>query len=187
MQISKSSNQQTQNAVNRRVRAPARIRPEIGTSKSSISNFQFPLLLASLLAVFTTVAADYSIDWHTLDGGGGTSTGGVYSVSGTIGQPEAGALSGGQFTLQGGFWGIVTAVQTPGAPLLSVINLGNHVRVSWPVPADGWSLERTNLLNGAASPWPQVPLPYQTNGSVISVTIPNSPPAGNWFFRLHKP
>jgi hypothetical protein len=34
----------------------------------------------------------YSIDWSTIDGGGGTSTGGVYSVTGTIGQPDAGAI-----------------------------------------------------------------------------------------------
>jgi hypothetical protein len=29
------------------------------------------------------------LDWFTIDGGGGTSTGGVYAVSGTIGQPDA--------------------------------------------------------------------------------------------------
>jgi hypothetical protein len=32
-------------------------------------------------------AQSYSIDWFTIDGGGGTSTG-VYSVSGTIGQQD---------------------------------------------------------------------------------------------------
>jgi len=31
-----------------------------------------------------------SIDWYKIAGGGGTSTGGVYSASGTIGQPDAG-------------------------------------------------------------------------------------------------
>ncbi len=34
--------------------------------------------------------AEYSIDWSTVDDGGSTSTGGVYAVSGTIGQPDAG-------------------------------------------------------------------------------------------------
>jgi hypothetical protein len=28
-------------------------------------------------------AQPYTLDWFTIDGGGGTSTGGVYSVSGT--------------------------------------------------------------------------------------------------------
>ena len=43
-------------------------------------------------------AADHS-------GGGTFSTGGIYSLGGTSGQPDAGALSGGAYTLGGGFWG----------------------------------------------------------------------------------
>ncbi|MFN0134946.1 MAG: hypothetical protein ACKVS9_02390 [Phycisphaerae bacterium] len=46
----------------------------------------------------------FSIDWHTIDGGGGTSLGGLFEVSGTIGQPDAGVLTGGSFELSGGFW-----------------------------------------------------------------------------------
>src|SRR5207237_460684 len=42
------------------------------------------------------------------DGGGGTSTGGGYSLSGTIGQPDASSftspMSGGNYSLVGGFW-----------------------------------------------------------------------------------
>src|SRR5437870_10542341 len=69
--------------------------------------------LAFLLATFAAHAQTYSIGWHTIDGGGGTSTGGVYSVSGTIGQPDAGcAMTGGNFSLTGGFWALA-AVQTP--------------------------------------------------------------------------
>ncbi len=45
-----------------------------------------------------------SITWYTIDGGGGTSSGGGFTLSGTIGQPDAGTLSGGTFTLKGGFW-----------------------------------------------------------------------------------
>jgi len=60
----------------------------------------------------------YSIDWTTTDRSGGASTGGVYAVSGTIGQPDAGKLSGGNFTLDGGLSRGVAAVQTPGAPHL---------------------------------------------------------------------
>ena len=61
-------------------------------------------------------AQSYSLDWFTVDGGGGTSTGGVYSVSGTIGQPDAGVMSGGNFSLTGGFWGAFVPVQTPARP-----------------------------------------------------------------------
>ena len=68
----------------------------------------------SLLATASCLCAQaqYSIDWSTIDGGGGTSTGGVYTVSGTIGQPDAGTASGGVFTVRGGFWPQVVAVQT---------------------------------------------------------------------------
>ena len=60
-------------------------------------------LVLALALVAATGFAQYSIDWHTIDGGGGTSTNGQYSLTGTIGQPDAGTMSGGNFTLQGGF------------------------------------------------------------------------------------
>ena len=129
----------------------------------------------------------YSIDWFTIDGGGGTSTGGVYSVSGTIGQPDAGVLTGGPYTLAGGFWGIVGAIQMPDAPLLSIDRetVSGQVRVSWPLPARGFVLEETTGLNNAApSPWMQVPFPYQTNATDIFINVPV--PAGNKFYRLVK-
>src|SRR5258706_5137923 len=104
-----------------------------------------PGLLLSLLFSLLAMAAhgQYSIDWFTIDGGGGTSTGGVYSVSGTIGQPDAGQMSGGNFTIEGGFWGVVAAVQTPGAPTLSIARTTtNTVAVSWPSPSAGFTLQQ---------------------------------------------
>ena len=47
---------------------------------------------------------DYDLSWSTIDGGGGTSSGGAFILSGTIGQPDAGAMAGGDFALMGGFW-----------------------------------------------------------------------------------
>ena len=47
----------------------------------------------------------FDVSRHTIDGGGVTlSTGGDFELSGSIGQPDAGRLSGGIFTLTGGFW-----------------------------------------------------------------------------------
>ena len=78
------------------------------------------LVFASLLVTCAVHAQNFAIDWFTIDGGGGTSTGGVYSISGTIGQPDAGpVLTGGNYSLVGGFWSIVAAIQTHGAPLLT--------------------------------------------------------------------
>jgi len=155
----------------------------LGTSQAGWKPF---LLGAALLLAVPAVAQQYSIDWHTVDGGGGTSTGGVYSVSGTIGQPDASqqTMSGGPYSVTGGFWAIY-AVQTPGAPYLTIMRSNTAVVVSWPLPADGWLLEWTNRVDGVSAPWPQIPPPYQTNGSNLQFTEPF--PAGNRFYRLHKP
>src|SRR5436189_1812116 len=101
-------------------------------------------VLALLLLTFVPTSAsaqNYSIDWFSIDGGGGSSTGGVYSVTGTIGQPDAGHMSGGNFALDGGFWAIIATVQTPGAPALRVVfTATNTVVVAWPSPSTGFSL-----------------------------------------------
>ena len=50
------------------------------------------------------VFAESDISWYTIDGGGGTSTGGIYTLRGTIGQPDTGVSSSELYTLSGGFW-----------------------------------------------------------------------------------
>jgi len=76
-------------------------------------------ILITLAAVFLLTSsalassgAGYLLNWYTVDGGGGTSGGGTYSLSGTIGQAEAGLLSGGSYTLLGGFWGALGKIIT---------------------------------------------------------------------------
>ncbi|MFK7885001.1 MAG: GC-type dockerin domain-anchored protein [Phycisphaerales bacterium] len=58
----------------------------------------------------------YEITAWTIDGGGVVNaTGGVYSLSGTVGQPDAGPIqTGGTFELAGGFW--PAAIETVGCP-----------------------------------------------------------------------
>jgi predicted amidohydrolase YtcJ len=47
----------------------------------------------------------YELTWSTVDGGGYTfSQGGSYALGGTVGQPDAGSMAGGGYTLSGGFW-----------------------------------------------------------------------------------
>jgi hypothetical protein len=141
-----------------------------------------------VLLLASGVHAQYSIDWHTIDGGGGTSTGAVYELSGTIGQPDAGLLSGGNYSLTGGFWSLLSVVQTPGAPLLSIEQLPGGVRVFWPATATRFVLEKSPALGSSppATVWSQVPLAtYQTNVTEISITV--SPALGNTFYRLRKP
>jgi hypothetical protein len=60
--------------------------------------------LVCLLGLGSTIAAqgDYDLSWWTGDSGG-VSSGGSYRVTGAVGQPDAGVLTNGNFTLSGGF------------------------------------------------------------------------------------
>ncbi len=62
------------------------------------------LLLATKILLAQT-GADYDLSWSTVDGGGGASNQNGYTLTGTAGQPDAGIMSGGDYTLAGGFWG----------------------------------------------------------------------------------
>lgn len=148
------------------------------------SAFFLRSLLGFLLSVscFGAWGQSYSIDWSTIDGGGGTSTGGVYTVSGTIGQPDAGTMSGGNYTLQGGFWGVIAAVQTPGAPLLSIVHTAtNTVAVTWPSPSTGWTLQQnTNSISSVN--WSNITNGIADDGTTKTLIV--NPPTGNRFYRL---
>jgi len=68
------------------------------------------LALAAFLLLAPVALAQsgggYDLSWNTVDGGGYTfHAGGDYTLGGTAGQPDAGVLSGGGYTIGGGFWG----------------------------------------------------------------------------------
>src|ERR1039457_6971419 len=91
-------------------------------------------IVCAVWFAWNATAQSYSIDWYKISGGGGTSTGATYQVTGTIGQPDASsAMSGGQYSVTGGFWSLIAVVQTPGAPTLTITHSGNRVTVSWPL------------------------------------------------------
>jgi len=152
--------------------------------KPSMKTCSVLIAIALSFVSLTVSAQNYSIDWHTIDGGGGTSTGGVYSVSGTIGQHDAGGpMTGGNYSLVGGFWALY-AVQTPGAPLLSIkLTTTNTAQVYWTSPSTGYNLQvNTNL---ATTNWVTPAETIQDNGAIKFIIV--NPPAGNRFYRLIKP
>lgn len=58
-----------------------------------------------IVATGVVLADDLALDRYTIDAGGEMFTaGGDFELSGTIGQPDAGTMSGGGFDLTGGFW-----------------------------------------------------------------------------------
>jgi len=73
------------------------------------------LVLAVLLGGVPSAIAQFALDWYTIDGGGEMfSAGGGFELSGTIGQPDAGAvMTGSDFELIGGFWAILFAEPEP--------------------------------------------------------------------------
>lgn len=139
----------------------------------------FLAILAGLLTAVVT-SAQYAITWSTIDGGGGTSTGGVYSVSGTIGQHDAGGpLTNGQYSVTGGFWALPTAVQVTGAPTLTIVPAApGQATISWAPATPGFVLQES--LSLAPANWTNAP-----SGATNPVTVPAGLPVK--FYRLHKP
>jgi len=139
----------------------------------------------SLLSLGSTLCAqDFTVDWSTIDGGGGTSTGAGYSAAGIIGQPDAGTMSGGGFAVRGGFWSIVAAQQAETLPSLDVSVSNSVVRIWWSLPGTDFVLDQTTTLDGSPIPWTEVPFPYQTNATHIYIT---APAVGARFYQLRKP
>jgi len=83
------------------------------------------------VAALSSAAGPYQIDWHTIDGGGGTSAGGLYILTGTIGQPDADWSRGGKYELLAGFW--------PGGPLC-IVEFDDFARF-----AEQWFLSGSGL------------------------------------------
>jgi hypothetical protein len=136
------------------------------------------------LSTLTASAQSYTIDWYKIAGGGGTSTGGTYTVSGTIGQPDAsGAMSGGNYSVTGGFWALIQVVQTPGAPTLYISHSGSSVTLYWQ-DVTGWTLHQNSNLTTPIASWAASSTPTLTNGTNY-LTIAN--PSGNGFYRLTNP
>jgi len=128
----------------------------------------FWLLCGALgaLPVRAQVGGGFDLTWNTLAGGGGTSTGGVYAVSGTIGQHDASPhlLTGGNFSLAGGFRGAIQT--TPPVPTVIevwVVNGEVHLRFNG-IPGQVYEIERAQFVTG----------PWRPNGQPLTVvTMPS--------------
>jgi hypothetical protein len=73
--------------------------------------------VAGVALALPAARAQYDLTWHTVDGGGATfSAGGTFQLGGTIGQHDAGSfavpMTGGSFSLVGGFWPAATSLCT---------------------------------------------------------------------------
>lgn len=140
--------------------------------------------LMQLAVAPIALSQSYELGWWKVSGGGGTSTGGGYSLSGTAGQPDAGKpMTGGEFSVTGGFWAVY-AVQVIGAPTLGIFHTStNTVVVYWPDPSVGWLLQQNPDLKTGI--WANVGTPPTVVSGQKEVII--SPLAGTGFYRLFHP
>ena len=146
--------------------------------KSNCSLFLLSLL--ALVSNFAARAQNYSIDWDKIGGGGGTSTIGLYSLSGTIGQHDAGGpMTNGTYSLVSGFWALPTLVQTPSGPTLHLTNAApGFATIWWTPPTPGFTLQSTDSLS--PTNWVNA-----LSGTNNPATFPAALPAR--FYRLSKP
>lgn len=150
-----------------------------------MKNLSTHLPLLSLSAILATSApAQFAIESRVVAGGGDTSAGPRYSVTGTIGQPDAAAaLEGTSYVIGGGFWHAV--VQTPGAPDLTIRRnpFTGVVRVSWRDPEAIYQLQESSGPNALTTgSWSTISGPYPVAGAVLVHEIAS--PTGSRFFRL---
>lgn len=123
--------------------------------------FRSTVALPVLVILVSAARAQFSISSFTVDGGGGASSGGVFSIHGTLGQADAGRPSGGPFTLTGGFWA-APSIEPAVAPRLFIAQgAPGFAIVSWMPPTPGFVLEFagelsptawTNASSGATNP-----------------------------------
>ena len=140
--------------------------------------------LAAVVAVCAQTGGGFSLNWSTVDGGGGLATGGGFTLHGTVAQPDAADHAGGAFTLEGGFWpGVHEAVAQP-QPLLQIAPVpAGRVTVSWPVELTNWELEASADI--ASQNWQNLGPSADVQGAFRQMILPID--AGPRFFRLRSP
>ncbi len=131
-------------------------------------------------ATFAQSGGPWTITSATFDGGGASSTGGEWKVTGTIGQPDASTQTstGGGWTVAGGFWpGAITA---PGGPLLAVVPHDPYnVYIVWKAAAVGYKLQTSTDL----AAWTDYPNGTISGPGYIVWPLRSGP---RYFFRLIK-
>ena len=91
-------------------------------------------------------------------------------------------MTGGNYSLTGGFWAFLSVIQTPGAPTLYISYSAKTVTVYWQ-NVTGWTLQQNNNLKTPAG-WTGSGLPTLTNGTnYLNITSPT----GSLFYRLANP
>ncbi len=140
------------------------------------------ILIGMTLLVTPGLHAQYVIPWYTMDSGGGTSSGGAYELSGTIGQSDVGKSAGGDYELVAGFWAFAFVVQGDAGPKLKIRYLSpTEALIYWDADAPPAILQRSTDLADAAG-WTDDPgTPVFEDGEYRLIVTPLD---GIRFYRL---
>ena len=137
-----------------------------------------PTLFAFLFFI-SAARAQYSIDWFTMDGGGGSGVAGTFAMDGTLGQIDAVIGTTGAHVLHGGYWALVDEP----LPLLHIFHFKDNIILAWPDPSPGFVLQASPELLPAT--WTDVAIAPQIIDGEKQVTW--GPPTSRHFFRLRRP
>ena len=145
------------------------------------------ILTLTLLAAAVPGFAASSIDWFTLDAGGGAQSSARYVINSTAGQTDVGTtfLNSANYRIIPGFWALEDIGPATGLPELSIALNGVNVVLSWPSPSTGFVLQHTDSLNGLPASWFDTPGVVSDNGFLKSLTLPHN--LSKRFYRLRRP
>ncbi len=140
-----------------------------------------PAAACCLLVFYDSSAGeDYHVDWFAIEGGGGESSGGEYSLSGAVSQPESGgSMSGSDFSVDAGFLSVITV---EGPPLRIALSADATITVAWQSSFTTHPLQQSSDLTPES--WEDSAYPIADDGITKSITFTAAP--GKLFFRLIK-
>jgi hypothetical protein len=142
------------------------------------------ILAALLLALVGSAACAqsggvYNLTWNTFDGGGATFiAGGIYSIGGTIGQPDALSMSGASFVLAGGFWQSVNSVSGVGTPPPAVTPSGTPLAFRFYPPSPNPARNAVDVAFDLPEARPVRLAVYNVQGSAVRTLANSAFPAG---------
>ena len=141
-------------------------------------------LTAALALAITTQAQPFEVQTTFIGAPAGVSRNGAFTVSGVVGQPEAGSVAGGGFTSEGG-WPAPIIVESPGAPTLRIDfhRASGAVTVAWPASATGHTLEGNADVNDPEG-WTDVSTTPVEVGDQLEVDL--QPLDEARYFRLRR-
>jgi hypothetical protein len=153
------------------------------TSIKRIGSLKLALGALALLMVSGVLAQSgggYALDpWVVANGGAISSSGGGYSLGSTIGQAGAGTVSGGSYTIYGGFWRPGTVVKAPPSPIyVPLVRHSPPPPPPPPPPAACPDVEPNNI--------PQQGRPLTTINGSCNGSFQNEP-AGNFDYYSIQP